>query len=298
MSIRSWAAIAAFSLVSAVSAPLVFAQDEANRDRGREGGGDRERGRFGGGGPGGPGGPGGGPGGMMGAPGGMLGRGGDNVMFDLLRLKEVQVEIELMPDQEEALKKLAERQRGERPDFNFREASEEERNAFFAKMQADMAKRSAEAKEQLEEILLPAQFERLEQLAVQARGTMGLIHADTAKSLAITEEQSTKLKAEMQTFGETAREQVTQAFRSGDRDAVREKMQSMRKELDAKLLAVLTDKQKADYEKLKGAPFDLPDMTMGGRGPGGPGGERGGPGGERGRGDRGPGGDRGRPATE
>ena len=291
MSIRSWAAIAAISLVSAVSVPLVFAQGDANRDRGRAGGGEQAGGRFGGGGSGG------GPGGMMGGSGGMaggmMGRGGDNVMFDLLRLKEVQVEIELMPDQEASLKKLAERQRGERPDFNFREASEEDRNAFFAKMQADMAKRSAEAKEQLEEILLPAQFERLEQLAVQARGTMGLVHADTAKSLAITEEQSTKLKAEMQTFGETAREQVTEAFRSGDRDAVREKMQSMRKELDGKLLAVLTEKQKADYEKLKGAPFDLPDMSaIGGRGAGGPGGERGGPGGERGRGDRG------RPATE
>jgi len=228
-------------------------------------------------------------GGMMG---GMAGR-GDNMMFDLLRLEEVRTEIELMPDQEEALRKLAEQQRGERPDFNFREASEEDRAKFFAKMLEEGAKRIAKSKEQLEEILLPAQFERLEELAVQGRGAMGLLNPDTAKSLAITKDQTAKLKSEMESFGETARQQITEAFRGGDRDAVREKMQSMRKDMDVKLVAVLTDQQKADFEKLKGAPFDLPDMSpMGGRFGRGPGGGAG-PGG-RGDGD----GERRRPPTE
>lgn len=300
MSLRSFAVIAAVTLVTMATLPTVSWAQSDDEERGRGRGGERggpggAGGRFGGG----AGGPGGGPGGMMG--GGMMGgRGGDTILFDLLRAETVQTEIELKDDQKEALKKLAERQRGERPDFNFREASDEERQKFFEKMQADMAKRTAEAKEQLEEILLPSQFERLEQIAVQARGVMGLMNPDTATKLNLTTEQTEKLKSEMQTFGESARERMGDVFRGGDREAMRTKMEEFRKELEGKLLAVLDDTQKSEFEKLKGKPFELPEMGFGGgrggRGQGGPGGQggQGGPGGERP--PRGEG--RGRPATE
>jgi hypothetical protein len=123
------------------------------------------------------------------------------------------------------------------------------------------------------------------------------------------------MTAEMKKFGESAREQIQAAFSGGDRESVREKMQTMKKTLDETLVGMLTEQQRADFEKLKGAPFALPEMGRGGPG-GGPGGDRGrggegGPGGDRGRGgeggpggDRGrggeggPGGDRGRPAAE
>ena len=289
MSIRYLAALAALALVTFASGLLPsWSQDDApKRDRGGDGGG---RGGFGGGGFGG--GFGGGPGGGM--MGGMIRP--DNMMTDLLRIETVRAEIKLMPDQEEALKKLPTRPRGERPNFNFGEASEAEQKSFMEKMQAEMAKRSAETKEQLEEILLPAQFERLEQLAVQARGPMGIVsHADTAKAISVSTEQSDKMKAEVKVFGESMREKIGEMFRSGggDREAMAAKMKETRKEIEGKLLAILDDNQKAEFEKLKGDPFELPDMAMGGgRGFGGPGGRGG---------DRGAGGERGgrdRPAAE
>jgi hypothetical protein len=58
----------------------------------------------------------------------------------------------------------------------------------------------------------------------------------------------------------------------------------MRKELDAKLLAQLSDEQKAKFEEMKGEPFELAPMTFGGRG--GLGGQRGGPEGRGREGDR------------
>lgn len=287
MSLRSFAAFAAVALVSMATLPTPSWAQGDGEESGRGRGGER-------GGPGGPGGRfGGGPGGPGGMMGGMMGgRGGDNILFDLLRAESVQTEIKLEEDQKTALVKLAEQQRGERPDFNFREASDEERQKFFEKMQADMAKRTAEAKEQLEEILSPAQFERLEQIAVQARGVMGLMNPDTAKKLNLTSEQTEKLKSEATAFGETARERMGEIFRSGDREAARAKMEEVRKELDGKLLAVLDDTQKAEFEKMKGEAFELPQMGGRGRGEGGPGGERG-PGGDRPRGEG-----RGRPAAE
>jgi hypothetical protein len=299
MLLRSLAAIAAVSLITLTTVPTpAWAQGDGEEGRGRGRGGERggpggERGgpggRFGGG----PGGPGGMMGGMMGG----MGRGGDMLLLQLLQAEQVQTEIELMPDQKESLVKLAERQRGERPQFNFREASDEERQKYFENMQAEMAKRAAEAKDQLEEILLPAQFERLEQIAVQARGIMGLTNPETAKKLNLTTEQTEKLRSEMQSFGETTRERLGEVFRSGDREAARTKMEEIRKELETKLLAVLDENQKAEFEKMKGEPFEMP--AMGGRGPGGPGG----PGGERTRGgerggERTRGEDGGRPAAE
>ena len=289
MLLRSLAAIAAVSLITLATLPApAWAQGDGEEGRGRGRGGERggPGGRFGGG----PGGPGGMMGGMMGG----MGRGGDMMLLQLLQVEQVQTEIELMPDQKESLVKLAERQRGERPQFNFREASDEERQKYFENMQAEMAKRAAEAKEQLEEILLPAQFERLEQIAVQARGIMGLTNAETAKKLNLTTEQTEKLRSEMQSFGETTRERLGEVFRSGDREAARAKMEEIRKELETKLLAVLDDNQKAEFEKMKGEPFEMP--AMGGRGAGGPGGERT-RGGDRG-GDRPRGEDGGRPAAE
>ncbi|MGV3483168.1 MAG: hypothetical protein ACO1RT_01985, partial [Planctomycetaceae bacterium] len=153
MSKPSLAVIAALTCLSLISGASSWAQNDApDRDRGRAGGG-----RFGG--PGGP------PGGGM--FGGMAGN-ADSLMLALLRAETVRTELEIMPDQEEALQKLAERQRGERPDFDIRNASDEDRQKFFEKMQVDMAKRNAEAKAQVEEVLLPAQLERLEQIVVQA----------------------------------------------------------------------------------------------------------------------------------
>ncbi len=148
--------------------------------------------------------------------------------------------------------------------------SEEERNAAIKKMQDEMAKRFAETKAKVEEVLLPAQFERLEQIALQVRGDRALTQEDVQKKLTFTDEQKTKATELMNGFGDKMREMFT----SGDREGMREKMDANNKQLGTDLVAVLTTEQKAEYEKLKGKPFDVSTVNVGrggfgGRGQGG-----------------------------
>jgi len=257
------------------------AQAQGRPGQGGPGGGFR-------GGPGGPGGPGGGfRGGFGGGP------GGGNSMF-LLRIEEVQTELEISPAQKEALDKLAEQGRGERPDFgNFREMSEEERQQAFEKMRKQAEERAEEMKAQLEEVLLPQQLERLEQISLQLRGVQALDDPEVAAKLGLSEEQKTKLAEARQSQGEKMRERMREMFQGGGggpQGDIREAMGKMREEMEKEILAVLTSSQQAKFEELKGEKFEMPEnMGRGGfggrggqRGPGGQGGPGGAPGGRRG----------------
>jgi SMC interacting uncharacterized protein involved in chromosome segregation len=221
---------------------------------------------------------------------GMGGRGVvnlDQIIVGLVNREEVQKELALLPDQTDALQKVNEKMRGERSDFDFRTASEEERAAFMTKMQAQMAERTKVAKEQLEELLLPDQFERLEQIAIQVAGVAALTSPSLAEKLGLAKETTDKMTKDVEASAEQGREMMNAAMRDRDFEGVREKVEAMRKELNDKLVAHLSDDQKAKYEELKGKPFELAAMPAG-RGPGGPGGA-GGFGGQR-RGPGGPGG--------
>jgi hypothetical protein len=179
---------------------------------------------------------------------------------------------------------MAERQRPERPDFDFRNASDEERAAFAAKMQAQQAERAADTRAQLEELLLPEQLDRLDQIALQAQGAAALVTPEISEKLELSAEVSEAMKKVMDESVAQGREMMAAAMRDRDFESVREKVQTMRKELEEKLVSQLTSEQKAKFEELKGAPFELTDAGWGGpggRGPGGPGG-RGGFGGGRG----------------
>ena len=251
------------------------AQAQGRPGQGGPGGGFR-------GGSGGPGGPGGGfRGGFGGGP------GGGNSMF-LLRIEEVQTELEISPAQKEALEKLAEQGRGERPDFgNFREMSEEERQQAFEKMRKQAEERAEEMKAQLEEVLLPQQLERLEQISLQLRGVQALDDPEVAAKLGLSEEQKTKLAEARQSQGEKMRERMREMFQGGGggpQGDIREAMGKMREEMEKEILAVLTSSQQAKFEELKGEKFEMPEnMGRGGfGGRGGQGGPGGAPGGRRG----------------
>jgi hypothetical protein len=255
--------------------------DTLGKDQGRRG----DRGGRGGAGGGQRGGPGGG-----GQRGGQ--RGGGDPTMQLLRIEEVRVELQIAPDQEEALTKMAEQGRGERPDFgNIRDMSEEERTALFAKMRKEQEERTKKMKEQLEEVLVLPQIERLEQLALQFRGIQALSDEKVVAALKITEAQKKKMEEVRSKQGEQMRE----LFASGDRDKMREAFGKMRQELEDGTHAVLTSDQKKEFEEMKGEAFEFPESARAGfGGGGGPGGGRGGTGGGerggRGGGERGAGG--------
>lgn len=256
---------------------------------GAQGGGRGGRGQ---GGPGGPG----GPGGMMGGGmmGGMMG-GGDLMLLGLLRVKEVQEEIEMMPDQIEAVGKVGDKMREvarpDRPQGN----SEADREEFMKKMQAFAEEQGKVVSESLEEILLPEQLERARQIALQQQGVQAFYDPSFVKKIELTEEQQAKLKEQQEGMREKMGEAFRGAMQGGDRDAVRKKIEEVRASVFEEAKSVLTSEQKKKYEAMVGTPFKMPEGAMmggfGGRGQGGPGGAQGGRGGRGGRGGADPGND-------
>ncbi len=236
------------------------------------------------------GGRGGGPGGFQrgGGPGGPGGRGGPggggDMTFGLLRIEAVQTELEISPDQQEALDKLAEQNRPERPDADFRNMDEEQRRAFFEKMQKEQAERTAQMKDQLIEVLLPEQIERLEQISIQLRGVQALEDDEVAAKLKITDEQKEKLAKVRDELQQKMRDQMREIFSSGDREKIQEAFGKAREDMEEEVLGVLTSTQRSDFDAMKGEPFEMPE-GFGRGGPGGRGGFGGGGGGfGRGRG--------------
>lgn len=230
----------------------------------------------------------GGPGGFGGFGGGFggFGRGGfgGGGLLGLARIEAVQKEIEALDEQVADINKLVEEQRaqrpgqGDRPQVNFQELSEEERNKLIAEFRERAEKQAAETNAKLEEILLPNQIKRLKEIALQQQGTQALNSPEVAEQLKITDEQKEKLAAANRENQEAMQKAFADLRGGGgqpDFAAMGEKMRELRKAADDKLLAVLTDEQKAEFEKLKGEPFEIPREAFGrggfggGRRPGG-----------------------------
>lgn len=165
--------------------------------------------------------------------------------------------------------------------------SEEDR-ARFEQMRVERAR---EEKARLAEVLLPEQAKRLSEIYIQVAGMGALQDEEVATELGINDAQKAKLadvqRQNQEVVGAAMRE-MFQGGGGGDRDAARAKMEQLRKDNDAKLLAVLSSDQQKKFDALKGKAFAMPENAF--RGPGGPGGPGGGPPGGPG----GPGGFRGR----
>jgi hypothetical protein len=217
----------------------------------------REGGRRGPGGPGGP-----------GAFGGGFNRGG-SPLVGLLRVDAVRRELKVTEDQQELINILNDELRESRPEItgNFREMSEAERAEFREKMEKWSAEQTAQAKETLKTILDEGQYARLEQIQLQTRGVNALVDDEVAQALKLTPDQIAKLKETQEQNGETMRTAMREAFQGGrdgaDREAVREKMEAVRKESEAKMLAHLTAEQQTQFTAMKGEPFEMPRDAFG-----------------------------------
>jgi len=241
---------------------------------------------------GGQGGRGGAAGGGFGSRGGgsmFGGRGGGDMTMTLLRVEAIRTELEISPDQEEALTKMQEQGRTERPNADFRNMSEEERTEFFDKMRKEAAERNTKMKEQLEEVLFPEQLERLQEINIQLQGIAALRNADVAKELKITDAQKKELEEVQAGLMEKMREGMRELFTSGGgREGMREKIEKMREDMEGDVLGVLTSDQKKKFEEMKGEKFEMPEGAFGRGGQGGGGGFGGRGGGQQGgRGGRG-----------
>ncbi|MCS7305133.1 MAG: Spy/CpxP family protein refolding chaperone [Thermoguttaceae bacterium] len=209
--------------------------------------------------PGAPGGP--GPGrffGRMAGPGGRL---------MLLMNPAVVKELELTEEQQAKLREIGEQMRERmREQFaGMRDLPPEEREARFREMREKMEAQVKEIQEKVNQILLPHQVKRLDQIAFQTRARMGggglgglIDDQEIVKKLGLTEEQVQKLR------------QI--------RDEVRERLrtlpQQIQKEAEEKAMQVLTEQQRQMLKELMGERFEMP-FGFGPGGPGGPGARRG-----------------------
>jgi Spy/CpxP family protein refolding chaperone len=209
--------------------------------------------------------------------GGFGGPGGGNGL-DLIGDENVRKELDLVEDQVTKLRELGEKMREDmRGAFEgvnfqeFRDLSEEEREARMAPIREKMQKVTADAQKEIDQVLLPHQRERLKQIVVQSnvrrQGTSGALTSGTlAEELKITPEQVEALRA---------KQEEVQA-------EMQKEIQQLQAEGREKVLSVLTAEQRAKLTSLMGSPIEFAPPQFGG----GFGGGRGGPGG----GGRGPGG--------
>jgi hypothetical protein len=165
---------------------------------------------------------------------------GTTIRLILLRQKSVQQELKLTP---EVVKTIFE--------FTSREYDEEQRAEKLSEKEREQKFQELEKANEkfLANTLTAAQRKRLEQITMQVTGLQQLTKPEVIKVLSITEEQQQKFK-EMQKEARKALEEILDA-----KEGKTEKLAKLRADIDKKVEAVLTDKQKEIARELVGEPF-------------------------------------------
>ena len=153
---------------------------------------------------------------------GRMGGGGGNNPAQLIRNQQVQKELNITPEQ---LKKI---------------------DAAIQKVIADN--------------LDPDQSKRLKQITLQVRGYQVFADATVQAELKFTDEQKDSIKTIMADNAEKMKELFKGGVGGGGGGF--QKIQELRKETQAKVVAVLTDAQKDQFKEMVGAEFKL-QMGMG-----------------------------------
>jgi hypothetical protein len=177
--------------------------------------------------------------------------GGEGIRLRVLALPKVQDELKLSAEIKAEVQKQADSLQGLYG--GLQNLSQEERQQKFQEIQD----KTKAAVEQVNKVLSKEQNERLDQIVLQARGTQALMDEKVSSELKMTDDQRQKLSQLQQ--------QVMQQFRDAQGD--QQKMAEIRKSSREQALAVLTDEQRKQFEKMQGAKIELPDNLFGGRRP-------------------------------
>lgn len=195
----------------------------------------------------------------------------------LLMMPEVQKELSLNDAQLDIIKTLSqESRRGGTTGGNresFRNLSPEEREKRFAALREEREKASKEQEKKIAEVLDAKQLARLKQLQIQQAGTRALERAEVQDELKLSADQKQKIQATVTADREASRQAFGgfggnngQRPTDEQRQAAIQKLRDARAATDAKLLAVLTDPQKKQFQQMQGSPFKFPERTFGTRG--------------------------------
>jgi Spy/CpxP family protein refolding chaperone len=197
-----------------------------------------------------------GQGGRRGGGGGM----GQMGRLQLLGTEQVQIELKLSDDQIAKIKTIADANRPQRDQGgNNQRPTDEER--------AERRKKAEAASTDAVALLNNDQKERLEQIRIWAEGYRALSNDDeVAKKLNLTDDQKGALKA-IADDANTKRSQITQGMRGANeetRKKITEDLATLNTNAEKECLAVLTDAQKSDFDKLRGTKFTLDRAAFGG----------------------------------
>jgi hypothetical protein len=192
------------------------------------------------------------------------GFGGGGIGF-LISNEAVQKELKMDKDQAdkaaEAVKKVRD---AHQDDFGgLRDLPAEERRT---KMQEMMTKINAETEKAVGEVLKPEQLTRLKQIELQRAGFAAYSRSEVQTALKLTSEQ----KEQITTLSAEAHKEIRElmpmgrgpggggAGRGAGANPNAEKIAGIRKETTEKIVAVLTDDQKATWKGMTGEKFDVP----------------------------------------
>ncbi len=165
----------------------------------------------------------------------------------LLQIDPVQKELELSDDQKTSLTKLA---ADNRPagGGGMRNLSAEERQQRLDEMQ----KQRDAVQVKVNEILLPNQQERLQQITLQLQGARALSDPKVADKLQLNDDE----KKQLADLSSDYRQKMMDLFQGGgqpDQDA----MAKLRTEENDKSMAILTPEQKEQFTTMQGKKVDI-----------------------------------------
>jgi hypothetical protein len=166
---------------------------------------------------------------------------GATIKLLLLRQKSVQMELELTPQESQKIMAFTTAQ------------SEKVKNAAAqgdAALKAAFELLSKQNEQFLVDTLTPKQSKRLNQIMMQFAALTQLTRPETARALNLSDEQVQKLK-DLQT---EARKGLVDVLET--KEGRNEKFAKLREETRTKILALLTDEQKAKVREMAGPPFE------------------------------------------
>jgi hypothetical protein len=168
----------------------------------------------------------------------------------LAQLEEVQQELKLTDEQKQKVEQLNEELVAARRDAWENAAGD------FDKMREDIAKIYADFTTQFNTALEEPQQKRAQELYIQINGAVALTNEAVTKELMVTDEQQKKLDQ----AAEESRQQVFDSFQDfqnmSDEERAK-KVEELIESRDTSLSAVLTDEQKAQFEKMKGEKLEV-----------------------------------------
>ena len=164
--------------------------------------------------------------------------GGFGSPYMLLSSDAVVKELELVDDQKAKIKDINEKAKASmrQAGQGLRDLSPEERQKRMSEMRDKMQAQRNETNKALQAVLLDHQVKRLKEIYLQVRGEQSLRDPEVQAALGLSEDQKKKILSPLE---------------------------------------ILTDDQKAAFEKLKGAKIDVSTIRFGGTGGGRRGGNRG-----------------------